>query len=481
MSIRRTDENGIYREVDTATGRFVDSVYAEEAVMNSSRANQIEHQTVATTYGRVVDPDEFVPEVVDENGIAVVSQDIEELECYIKESISVDQLMETFHVNSHTTLLKLLALQDNKHPLKKGGISIAYRTDALIMHCKMSFDAAENIVFDAILGVMSSFPENEIYRIEPKAFEKYMKYQSDNTVYKQFKSGTEKLTQRHLVFEGLGPDGDDDIIVPWFDILRYHKKKGSEPAYIEFRPSDFFKDLALCSQLVHGAYGSLEVTSQLRGKYTIALYWFLENRKRYKAYPQATPGIFDMTVDEIKHQFSMPATIKPNDIERRLIKPAYESINSINECDFTFEYEILRYGNKIEGVKFLIREKKAIAEQKKQATIVEDTFYTQMKTVLDVADLGFSENDVQNICSCAKRNSKTVGDMFSIIAAYKNRVNNDNLNPVEDSLRYICSMIENGVSSPMENEKKPAAKKNAFNNFSQREYDMEELEKKMLS
>ncbi len=88
--------------------------------------------------------------------------------------------------------------------------------------------------------------------------------------------------QRHLVFDDLGPDGDKELSVPWFNALIYHKvKPGSKDttAYIEFSPSDFFKDLALCSQLVHGAYGALEVTTQLQGKYTIALYWFLENKK----------------------------------------------------------------------------------------------------------------------------------------------------------------------------------------------------------
>ena len=108
---------------------------------------QFEHQTVHTVSGGVVDLDEIQSDVVDSNGLAVISEDEAQLKEYIKKAISVDSLVETFNDNAHTTLLKLLAIQDNKHPLKKGGVGIAYRTDALIMHCKMEFTSDENASF----------------------------------------------------------------------------------------------------------------------------------------------------------------------------------------------------------------------------------------------------------------------------------------------------------------------------------------------
>ena len=42
----------------------------------------------------------------------------------------------------------------------------------------------------------------------------------------QFKKGTEKLKKRHLEFEF---EGDDEVSVPWFDVLHYHgaKSKGA--------------------------------------------------------------------------------------------------------------------------------------------------------------------------------------------------------------------------------------------------------------
>ena len=476
MAIKKRDANGIYREFNPETGLFFD----DEKPLASS-LGQIEHQTVATTHGRVVDRDELFAEVIDENGNPVINEDETQIREYIKSAISVNNLVETFSVNSHEALLKLLALQDNKHPLKKGGVGIAYRTDALIMHCKMEFTAEENVVFDAILGTMSTFPENLTYKIEPANFIKFSKYKNEKTLYNAFRSGTEKLKERHLKFEELGPDGEDDIIVPWFDILRYHKKKNDELSYIEFKPSDFFKDLALCSQLVHGAYGSLEVTTQLSGKYTIALYWFLENRKRYKEYPSATPGVFEIDIDEFKHQFSIPTKYYKSDIERRVLKPAYESINQVKECDFTFEYEEKLIGSKLVGYKFIVSEKKYIDVKDVKIIDVEEdndkdvAFLESLKLFFKTSGIEFSDDEIDRIYKQAKRLNKDGLYMMQIIPVFKQRLDNKDKEPIEDKVAYFCRMIEQGVGAA------PNVKANQKQNFSQRDYDFEALEKKLLS
>ena len=473
MGYKVRDENGVYREVDPRTKEFID-----EPLTNN--IGQVEHQYVQTVMGNTTDPDEIKSNIVDENGMAVLDEDETQIKQFIKEAISIDNLVATFNDNSHETLLKLLALQDNKHPLKKGGIGIAYRTDALIMHCKMEFTADENIVFDAILGTMSSFPENKSYRIEPSDFQKFSKYADEKYLYAVFRKGSAKLSERHLTFEDLGPDGEDEIKVPWFNILRYHRPKKGDNAYIEFVPSDFFKDLALCSQLVHGAYGALEVTTQLQGKYTIALYWFLENKKNYKEYPSATPGVFDISLDELKHQFSIPESYKKADIERRVLGPAEESINTVPECDFTFSYEPIKVSGSVAGYRFKIVSKRYIDSTAVEIKEVEeDSVITDLKMLLAFAKIDFTDDEIYRIASCARRFNKDSEYMMEIVTAYKIRVNNKDLEPIDDKVGYICKMIEKGAN-PKINKKNESRTKNSFNNFPQREYDMKELEKKMI-
>lgn len=478
MAIRKQDARGQYRDYDPNTGSFLD----EDEFALGSRLGQMEHQMATTNKGRIIDRDHQAIDEVYENGEIVVNEDEAKIRTYVKQAISVDSLVGTFKDNSHETLLKLLALQDNKHPLKRGGVGIAYRTDALIMHCKMEFSSEENVVFDAILGTISSFPENRSYRIEPATFVKFSKYQNEKTIYDVFRKGTNKLSDRILVFEGLGPDGKDDIKVPWFDILRYHKKEKDKVAYIEFAPSDFFKDLALCSGLVHGAFGSIEVTTQLQGKYAIALYWYLENMKNYKEYPGATPGIFDMTTEELKHQFSIPESYIKGEIERRVLKPARDSINAIAECDFTFDYEAKYVDKKHVGYRFEVKSKNYIESTATEILEIEekedDPLKEQIAQTAMLLGIAFSDDEVARITSCARRENKDIAYLMQVLATFNTRNANKELDEIEDRVGYICAMISQGVS---QNPKKASTKKkNSFNNFQQRDYDMDELEKKLL-
>lgn len=439
---------------------------------------QTRHQTSVTNKGNLMDHDKpELPAVVDENGVAVISEDEKKIEQLVKEAISIDNLVATFNENSHETLLKLLALQDNKHPLKKGGVGISYRTDALIMHCKMEFTNDENVVFDAILGMMSSLPENHTYRIEPRAFLKYAKNNDPKYIYKVFKNGANKLKERHLVFTDLGPDGDDEIEIPWFNILRHHKGNRGEQAFIEFAPTDFFKDLALCSRLVHGAYGALEVIMQLQGKYTIALYWYLENKKRYKEYPAAKPGYFEISVEELKHQFSIPESYPKAEIERRVLAPAMKSINSIKECDFTFKYSTVTEKGKLLGYSFQITEKKALEDKTKESKLEEDdSLKQQIKIFFKASSIKFTEDEIDRIYQQALRQNKDTIYMMQILLSFKQRMDDTSLEPIEDKVGYICKMIESGSKQAAPSKRRT----NNFINFDQNDYDFEDLESKLV-
>lgn len=442
---------------------------------------QIDHQTIYTSQGNVIDNDDIISDVVDSNGVSVISDDEEQIRKFIKEAISIDNLVATFNDNAHLALLKLCSLQDNKHPLKKGGMGISYRTDVLIMHCKMAFSAEENIVFDAILGMISSFPENKVYKLLPSTFQKYTKYSDEKYLYKIFKNGTTKLKKRTLTFD-IGKEETDELDIPWFQVLRYHggSKKTDDNAFIEFVPTDFFKDLAICSQLVHGAYGALEVITQLQGKYTIALYWFLESKKGYREHKEAQTGMFRMSLEDIKYQFAMPDSYKANDIKRRALEPARESINAIKECDFTFDFKEQKVNGVIAGYQFTVKPKKYIDSKIIEERMIEekptDALYTQIQTFLEASSFNFSYSDTMRIHNKAKECNRDAIYMMQVILAFKQRLDNPNLDKVEEKAKagYLCKMIEKGLVPIYEK------KKNQFTQYQQSEYDYDELEQKLL-
>ena len=102
------------------------------------------------------------------------------------------------------------------------------------------------------------------------------------------------------------------------------------------------------------------------------MYWYLENRKNYRAYPSATPGVFSLSLEEMKHQFSIPESYRRVDIERRVLEPAKESINSVPECDFTFEYSVSKDAGSVVGYTFKVTNKNYIDTTAYEILEIED-------------------------------------------------------------------------------------------------------------
>lgn len=443
----------------------------------TTELGQMEHQTVLTSHGSVVDHNEVFSDVVDPDGLTVLPEKEAKLQEYIKSALSLENFMQTFDDDAEEALLKLLALQNNAHPLKKGGVNIAYRTDALIMHCKMEFSAEENVVFDAILGKMSSYPQDKVYRIDPAEFIKYSRYSNPKYLYTVFKNGQKKLKNRDLVFD-LGPE-IGELNIPWKKILRYHPGKGKglseeDSAFIEFVPSNFFKALALGSGIIHGAFGKMEVTTQLQGKYTIAIYWFLENRKHYREYQGATEGVFDISMDELKERFNIPQSYAPSDMKRRVLDPAKNSINSVEECDFTFDYKKQMISGATVGYRFTVQTKKYIEVANDATVAISDPMFSQIKMFLDASGIVFTDQEVEQVYSKSTELGKDVAYIMQVIIAFKQRLDNPAFEPVVDKAGYLCKMIEQGLVPTYEK------KKNQFNQYQQLEYDYDELEQKLL-
>jgi hypothetical protein len=439
--------------------------YADNQPLASS-LGQVEHQTSYTAMGNIVDHDEKILSIVEQSGLPITSDDELLLKEYIKSAVSIDNILDTYYTSSREALLKLLALQDNKHPLKKGGIGIAYRTDALIMHFKMEFSADENVVFDAILGVMSTYPENLVYEIKASDFLPYTKYSNPKQLYSAFKKGAAKLENRRLELKDLG--ADDHLSLAWNEVCHYNSGKD---AYIKFIPTPFFKDLALCSTVVHGAYGNLMVTTQLQGKYTIAMYWFLENRKAYREYKGATPGVFEMSIEEIKHQFSIPDSYKPADIKRRVLEEPKKQINQVPECDIIFDYEVKKVNGIEAGYLFKITSKQAI-EKKPTLELPEkaNPMYEQLKMFIAASALDFTADEILKICNHTVMMEKDLAYAMQVVVAFKQRLEDSSLDPIDDKVSYLCKMIELGT------EKNSRPKKSNVNQINTQNYDdLEEL------
>ena len=103
-----------------------------------------------------------------------------------------------------------------------------------------------------------------------------------------------------------------------------------------------------------------------------------------------------------------------------------------------------------------------------------DILYDQIKMFLGAFYIELTDDEIERVYQQAKRLNKDGMFMSQVIMAFKQRLDDKTLEPVEDKVSYLCGMIKQGNVIPSREIK------NKFNNFQQNDYDYAELEKRLL-
>lgn len=393
---------------------------------------------------------------------------------------------EEFSDRSAEVLEKLLMLQSNDNPLKKGGSGIAFRCDAIILANRQEFNNIENTVFDLISGVISSNPDDMSYKIYAKDAKQYVDFKDEGYIYRILKEGTDSMSNKPFLFDLELPNGAKRRVkVPWYSVLTYYDqnvKDEDENAYISFTPTPFFKVLMLSSTISHGAHYSVSVSSKIRPKYVKTLYYFLTSRVNYREYPMATPGVFKISFADLRDIVKYPKTYKNAEFKRSVLDNAVHIINGIAENSFYFDYELINEKNKrgrssLSAVRIILSKKSEIEEQRAQPQIEqkEEKKEQQEQDVLVESILkgqGLTGKDIQNVIRKYNENHRDI--VFLTQAITKTA----SVKKVRSVAAYLCAIMENGLDYQPQQMQKEAGSR--YSSISSREYDYEELERQLL-
>lgn len=410
-------------------------------------------------------PVQFHNEVV-KSPLYLDNTDLEALELLKPDKFDIRNFHSDFKDNTKRVLLQLLAMQSNTHPLKKGGEGIAYRCDALILQNRQHFTDIENTLLDVFLGTISSAPDDKAYFIYPKDVATILELPDETYAYKLLKKAVETLSNKPLKFMVTLDSGKQRVLkVPWYEALSYIKEDEldeGESVGIAFTPTDFFKMITISSTISHGAHYLTKVAYSIPGQYAKVLFHYIESKKHYCAYPNATPGWFKKTVDEIKEDIlGCPASYRWGDINRRAFKVVKDIVNNRNDVDFVFDYD--KKGNE---VFFMISKK---VEAIEVTDIPNDNDADKTTVIAILTGHNFSNADAELIYKHYKSNSRDIvflTQALTRIAVGKN---------IRNRKAVLCSIMDNGLDQQVE------TKKNTFHNFNERERDFDELEKVLLS
>lgn len=432
--------------------------------------------------------DEHIEEDFQDDQIELEEELNENLLSLIKpEKFDIQNFTSTFEDKTKEVLSQLQKMQSNSNPLKKGGSSIAYRCDVIILKNRQRFTTKGNTIYDIISGFISSNPDNDVYTITVEDVQKILNTKS-KYVYEVMREGVCELQEKPFIFEAQPTVGKKKTIaIPLYSILAYESKKMDdeiEMSYISFKPSPFFKMMTLAASVVHGAYYTVQAASKISSNYSKQLYYFLCTEKNYREYPGATPGIIQIPLDELQNIIGYPESYTPAYVKRNVLETAYKQINSIPEIDFMFEYKMIK--TRPENVKklitthvqFIITSKKVIEDKDKTTIEVEDNPVKISSEQADkvslmqmLASIGLTEKQIDDVLVKYYANNRNMPFMIQAIA--KVSVNDK----IRSKTAVLCYMMDHGLNYEGQVEEQKQKSSNAFNQYRQNEFDFEELEK----
>jgi plasmid replication initiation protein len=249
--------------------------------------------------------------------------------------------------------------------------------------------------------------------------------------------------------------------VAWISSAEY--EKGTGIVELEFSPK--LKPFMLGLKEFYTSY-RLKNVLELKGKYSIRMYEILKSNEFKK--------IAVIEVDELRKilKADKGSYLIYQNFRNRIILQAQKELKNLT--DIYFEFEEIKTGRKVTSLKFYIKPNKKVEAPKVKQ--VKNEIAIDKETPLDLI-----ENDIERIKNITNNefNEKTLmlfrnlsdGDINKIKKLYDYMNTKD---VQENRTGYMRKLLENWE------EPKQSSKTNGFNNFEPREYDYNELEKKLL-
>lgn len=238
----------------------------------------------------------------------------------------------------------------------------------------------------------------------------------------------------------------------WLNSVEY--ELGAGMVRLQFSPK--LKPYMLELKELYTSY-RLENVLSLKSKYSIRLYEVLKSNAFKK---QVT-----IELEELKSMVGAKEKAYSiyNNFKNRILLKAQEELEE--KTDIYFEFEELKTGRKVTGIKFIIHTNKALNELAAGKAEEEPT---ESDTIKKVQQLIYKHSITVREAKYILKDSKSNLDLIKQCYEYALNKNVDNI------VGYVRTIVK-GFNEPKKN-----IKTGTFNNFEQRTYNFEELEKKLL-
>lgn len=283
------------------------------------------------------------------------------------------------------------------------------------------------------------------------------------TKYTEIPKITKELMKKVFEIE----EGNKLIQIAWLSSVIYEKGTG----FVELEFSPKLKPYMLKLNSMFTQYKLANILS-MKSKYSPRIYELLKCNEFKKQ------GYIDIEIDDLR-KLLKTENIYPRfyDFKRFILEATQKELKKLT--DISFEFEEKRIGRKVTGLRFYIHQNKANVINKSTAinevsvTFSEDNNQIELdkqegikSIVLMMKEHNITQSEAIRIYKSAN------GDIHQISKVY-NHFKNKN---ADNFVALIIKMVKPGEF----NEPKKSFKKTSFNNFQGRNYDYDELEKRLL-
>jgi plasmid replication initiation protein len=275
----------------------------------------------------------------------------------------------------------------------------------------------------------------------------------DKRKYSRIPKITKELMQKVLEIK----KGDDIIQVGWLSSAHY--RKGTGTVELEFSPK--LKPFMLGLKEFYTSY-RLKNVLELKGKYSIRMYEILKSNEFKK--------VTEISIDELRQilKADSGSYLVYQNFKNRIICKSQRELEE--KTDIAFKFKEIKTGRKVTSLKFYIKtnsknnDEYKLQVAKELQSSKESKYIDKIKSIMDDSKITHSE--------ASKIYESSNGDMDTIKKVYEYLKNKQ----LDNLIGAMISMVKPGVFI----EPKQNTCKVNFNDYEQREYDFDNLEKKLL-
>jgi plasmid replication initiation protein len=347
---------------------------------------------------------------------------------------------------------------------KKGGELIGRRPEAII-EARFKLTKKQNDIVDMVFASIEDDGKLE-YQIDVNKYGKLYNIKDKSNVYRDFKKAVATFEGKGFSLSTKNKDNKEHrIYFSWFSSIDYID--GESKIVLELGQK--LKTLMLSAK--KACFYQLKYTLNFNNIYSKRLYYYL---KSYENSSKNGTGWRIDNLDELRIKLECPKSYgRYADFKRFVLKPAYEEING--SSDISFEYEETKIKGKVINLKFYIKANKSntraideiCATTESKSTDEEEKRSTELiNKIKAVFKEDITTIQAKSILDTAKGNIHIIKEKYDL---------SQNIAKIDSIVGWIIKAIKEDYQPP-----KGKVKVGSFNDYEQRSYDFDELEKKLL-